>query len=100
MKWAHSTPAGIVSHEVVWNANRYADTVESARSLAQRYWCHLLIASLPDGALHDVLPQLASTYESYALALSWQEGAEISVVKRQKAKVVRRFERPVFPIED
>jgi hypothetical protein len=80
---------------LTWKVNEFANG-DAIRDLQQRYWCHAIVELVPDHALPELFEQMSSIWE-YAIKV--RTISQPLIARRQKAKVVRRIERPTFSAE-
>jgi hypothetical protein len=97
LQWSREASEGDLSHRFSFT---FAEPLSAPvlAPICMRLLAHLTLDQLPDAALTEVLTSLNSAWMFYQpVRAEFQETARI---RKGKGKVVRRYNRPTYAIEE
>ncbi len=97
--WEQTTGEADFSHLFRWRFREGATTETSSRVKA-RLVLHALVDLVPDEGLPDLIREIGRISEEYEPLPPLKMLASAPVSRIAKGKIVRRYERPTFPISE
>lgn len=97
-RWSRQMAAGVVDHWVQLQVDETISGPEELLLPLERMLAHFLVDQMPDEGLHELVESLANMFDFYARRST--PAPLPSPPRRTRARVVGRYERPVFEVTE
>ena len=87
-----------MNQSLVWQSDVTDVAVPNFREIQFRWFCNLILASMPDDGLEEALESLVRINEFHALPKQLPTPQMRETTRLLKAKIERRTERPAFSL--